>query len=107
MFRLLLITISLIFTLSAAQAGCHYGQKNLPGSLGPGQRDNSRSFTVDYDALFIVRVSRGGPITANLGCGWRTGYEHRCRVYNRWGETWVKLRNKTGRQITYRWICRH
>ncbi len=89
-----------------ADARCFYGQKNLPGSLGPGQVDNSRSFTVQGSARFVVRVTRGGPITANLGCGWRTGYRHSCRRRgNR--EIFVRLANNTGGQITYRWICRH
>ena len=89
-----------------AHAGCAYGTKNLGGSLGPGQSDGSRSFTVNDTANFQVRVATGGPITANLGCGWRTARSHSCRVYG-YGEQFVSLQNNTGRTITYRWICRH
>lgn len=89
-----------------ADARCYYGEKNLPGSLGAGQRDNSRSFTVQGSATFVVDVVTGGPITANLGCGWQTGYYLSCRRSgNR--EIAVRLRNRTNRQITYRWICQH
>ena len=93
-------------TLGQAHAGCAYGQKNLGGSLGPGQSDRSRSFTVNDSALFRVQVQTGGPITANLGCGWFTGRSHACRRYG-YGEQFVALQNNTGRTITYRWICRH
>lgn len=89
-----------------AQARCAYGQKNLGGSLGPGGFDGSRSFTVRGAARFVVQVTSGGPISADLGCGWSTGRYHACNVYGS-GERWVQLENPTGRQITYRWICRH
>ena len=107
---------TLIYTLALALAGtaaaggaearCAYGQKNLGGSLGPGGFDGSRSFTVRGAARFMVQVTSGGPISANLGCGWSTGVYHACNVYDN-GERWVQLENPTGRQITYRWICRH
>ena len=91
---------------SPAAAGCVYGTKNLGGSLGPGQSDNSRSFTINDTARFKVQVQTGGPITANIGCGWATGRNHSCRVYG-YGERFVQLANNGGRTITYRWICRH
>ena len=106
MLRVLLAGAVLATTIGIAEAGCVYGRKNLPGSLGPGQSDSSRSFTINRSARFVVRVRRGGPITANLGCGWQTGYRISCRRYG-YGENWVSLVNNTGRQITYRWICRH
>lgn len=106
MFKTIAVAAMTMAMVTTAQAGCFYGSKNLPGSLGAGQSDNSRSFTVSGSARFIVRVRTGGPITANIGCGWRTSRYHSCRVYSN-GETWVRLANNTGRQITYRWICRH
>lgn len=98
--------LALALSAGTAQAGCAYGQKNLAGSLGPGQSDGSRSFTVNGSAGFFVRVVTGGPLTANLGCGWNTSQRHGCRRYG-YGEQFVSLVNPTGRTITYRWICRH
>ncbi len=106
MLRIVLAAACLLTTAVVSEAGCVYGRKNLPGSLGPGQDDSSRSFTINRSARFTVRVRRGGPITANLGCGWVTGYNISCRVFGH-GETFVSLQNNTGRQTTYRWICRH
>lgn len=110
MLKVLFTAIALLSSISVANA-CHFGTRNLPGSLGAGQSDNSRSFTISAysSARFIVQVRTGGPITANIGCGWRTARYHSCRVYNNNGfrrETFVRLRNNVGRQITYRWICR-
>ncbi|MBI1384550.1 MAG: hypothetical protein GC150_06545 [Rhizobiales bacterium] len=104
--RYLIIVLGLVLFSAPASAGCAYGQKNLAGSLGPGQTDWSRSFTVNGSANFVVQVTRNGPITANLGCGWKTGRYHSCRVYGN-GEINVGLQNNTGKQITYRWICKH
>lgn len=110
MLRMIFATFVALTISTNAYAGCWFGQKNLPGSLGPGHSDNSRSFTVrDGSALFIVQTRRNRPITANLGCGWSTGTYHACRVFtNQYRrEVAVNLVNNTGRQITYRWICRH
>lgn len=101
-----MLALALAGASTGAEARCAYGQKNLAGSLGPGGFDGSRSFTLRGAAQFMVQVTRGGPISANLGCGWRTGRFHACAVYGN-GERWVQLENPTGRQITYRWICRH
>ena len=106
MKRIAIAAAVLALSATSAHAGCAYGQKNLGGSLGPGQADRSRSFTVNDSALFRVRVQTGGPITANLGCGWNTARSHSCRRYG-YGEQFVGLVNNTGRTITYRWICRH
>ena len=102
----LALSLALALVAPPAEARCAYGQKNLGGSLGPGGFDGSRSFTVRGAAQFVVQVTSGGPISADLGCGWRTGRVHACNVYGN-GERWVQLENPTGRQITYRWICRH
>ena len=110
MLRMIFATFVALTISTNAYAGCWFGQKNLPGSLGPGDTDNSRSFTVrNGDALFIVRTRNGRPITANRGCGWSTGSYHACRVFTNQHrrEVFASLQNNTGRQITYRWICRH
>ncbi|MEL6947441.1 MAG: hypothetical protein AAFO73_07380, partial [Pseudomonadota bacterium] len=75
--KVLFTLIALVSSVSVANA-CHFGQRNLPGSLGPGQGDTSRSFTISAfsSARFVVQVRRGGPITANIGCGWRTSRYH-------------------------------
>lgn len=106
MLRAILAGACLLAMPVMAEAGCVYGNKNLPGSLGPYQSDGSRSFTINRSARFVIRVTRGGPLTANLGCGWRTAYRHSCRRYGH-GENFVSLQNNTGGQVTYRWICRH
>jgi len=110
MLKIITTAVVLLTSTGVANA-CYFGQKNLPGSLGAGQSDNSRSFTVaGFDsARFAVRVRSGGPITANIGCGWNTARNHSCRVRNNRGgrrEIFVRLQNNTSRQITYRWICR-
>lgn len=103
------VSLIVILISTNAYAGCFFGQKNLPGSLGPGQNDSTRSFTVNRSALFVVQTNRGRPITANLGCGWGTSTYHACRVYTNSSrhEINVQLANNFGRQITYRWICQH
>jgi len=106
MLKPIAIAIVTMAMMTTAQAGCNFGQKNLPGSIGSGQSDNSRSFTVNGTARFKIVVRTGGPVTANIGCGWRTSRSHSCRVHT-WGETFVRIANNTSRQITYRWICRH
>jgi len=100
-------TLLTLTVATSASANCFYGEKNLPGSLGPGQNDNSRSFTVDRFATFVVRVKGKGVLTANLGCGWKTAKVHRCpvEVIHDTREVSVKLKNPTHRQVTYRWIC--
>lgn len=107
MFKLLTTALLALTVATSANANCFYGEKNLPGSLGPGQNDNSRSFTVDRFATFVVRVKGKGVLTANLGCGWKTGKVHRCpvEVIHDTREVSVKLKNPTHRQVTYRWIC--
>jgi len=110
MLKIFTTAVALSCSVGVANA-CHFGERNLPGSLGAGQSDGSRSFTISGQsgATFIVRVRTGGPITANLGCGWRTSTYHECRRFNsRFNrrDTRVRLKNNTGRQITYRWICR-
>jgi len=108
-----ILTTAIALTCSAGVANaCHFGSKNLPGSLGPGQSDSSRSFTISAysSAQFTISVRRGGAITANLGCGWRTARYHSCRRYNNRGyrvDSRVRLKNSGGRQITYRWICNY
>ena len=69
----LIAAMAIVLFGAPAQAGCYYGEKNLPGSLGSWQKDNSRSFTVHGSARFEVHVVSGGPIRANLGCGWSVG----------------------------------
>ena len=107
MFKLLTTTLLTLTIATSASANCFYGEKNLPGSLGPGQIDNTRSFTVDRFATFVVKVRGGGVLTANLGCGWKTGKVHRCpvEVIHDTREVNVQLKNPTNRQVTYRWIC--
>lgn len=104
MLRILAAVIALSSMVGTAEARCVYGHKTLPGSLGPHQVDNTRSFTVSGWANFRVEVLTGGPITANLGCGWEDGYNISCDV-EAYGERSVRLRNNTNRQITYLWIC--
>lgn len=107
MFKLLSMTLLALTVATSANANCFYGEKNLPGSLGAGQSDNTRSFTVDRFATFVVKVRGGGVLTANLGCGWQTGKVHRCpvEVIHDTREVSVQLKNPTNRQVTYRWIC--
>ena len=104
--RTIVIALVALLQVTSAQAACAYGEKNLGGSLPPGQGDDSRSYTVEDTALFRVEVRTGGPIDANIGCGWRRSRSHACRVYDT-GELHVRLFNNTGATITYRWICEH
>ena len=104
MIKTLIATIVILSTTTAASAFCKFGPQYRAGSLGPGQVDNSRFYTLSGFANLVISVRKGGPITANLGCGWSTSRYHSCSL-ERWGRAYARLRNNTGRQITYSWGC--
>lgn len=104
MHKLALALVVATVTSAPAHAFCSYGAQTRPGSIGPGQSDNSRFYTMRGGGGLSVDVVDGGPITANLGCGWSTGYSHYCRRGGS-GRMRAKLQNRTGGQILYRFTC--
>ena len=48
--------LTLLMMTAASEAGCVYGNKNLSGSLGAGQSDGSRSFTISRSDDKIIQL---------------------------------------------------
>lgn len=93
--------------VSDAHAGCRFGEKNLSGYLAPGQGTNSRSFTVDGSAMFIIEVVSGGPVVSGMCNGvYLNDTVHACRKFGN-GEIFVDIQNNNSTPVRYRWKCRH
>lgn len=95
-----------------ASAGCAYGDQQLPGSIGPGQTDNSRSYTVDGKAMLSVTAAtypNGDPaqltVTYNGHRFKRTGGTVACTVTAYGDEVFVSISNHNSNQVFYTWVC--
>lgn len=95
----------------SALAACAFGNKTLPGSIGPGQTDASRNFTVNGSAILTVsgaRTASGAPVQLLVSfpgyCAERVGPTIACTV-NANGVVGVVISNPTGQQATYNWVC--
>ena len=108
-----IVMVSLLFPLGAvpAFAVCARGDNSLPGSIGPGQTDDTRSYTIDGRAILTVAGAvdvAGAPVNLRVSfpgyCQERSGPTVSCTV-NGYGVVNVVIHNPTSRQATYTWVC--
>ena len=95
----------------SAVAGCVHGNNSISGSIGPGQTDNSRSYTVDGTAILTVSGatdSNGDPVDLRVSfpghCQQRSGPTVSCTVSDDDVVNAV-IKNPGSRQVTYDWVC--
>jgi hypothetical protein len=93
-------------------AGCARGDNSLPGSIGPGQSDDSRSYTIDGTAILTVSgasTASGDAVDLRVTfpgfCRQRSGPTISCTVTA--GDEVVNavIFNPSNYQVTYRWVC--
>jgi len=96
---------------AAAFAECAHGNNSLGGSIGPGQVDSSRSYTIEGRALLTVagaKDANGNPVDLQVSfpghCQPRVGPTIACTV-TAFGSVNVIIENLSGRQALYNWVC--
>lgn len=112
MKRLAILTT--VLSALAAQPGhaaCSFGDNSLPGSIGPGQSDGSRFFTVNGRAQLTisdVHDVAGNASTLEVGfpgyCHVRTGQTVTCDVTAK-GRVSLTIANHHSGQIFYYFSC--
>ena len=109
--RLLLALMMAPALAVPAFAGCARGDNSIPGSIGPGQTDDSRSYTVDGTAILTVSGASdetGSPVDLDVSfpgyCRQRSDPTISCTVSANEVVNAV-ISNPTRRQVTYNWVC--
>lgn len=105
------LALATVFGGEAANARCAYGEQELPGSIGPHQTDDSRSFTIEGSATIGVYYANdevGTPTRIWVSfpgyCGGGSAPTVTCRVSAHEVVNAV-IYNPTDHQVTYRWVC--
>ena len=118
MYSIVLSIMRILLALLLVPAGaapvfadCAFGDNSLPGSIGPGQRDRSRSYTIEGRAVLTVAGAvdaAGEPVDLVVGfpdhCRPREGPTVSCTVED-YGVVNVVIINRGWRQATYKWVC--
>ncbi len=94
-----------------AFAECARGANSIGGSIGPGQVDASRSYTIEGRALLTVAGAtdvNGKPVDLQVSfpgyCQPRVGPTVACTVVA-YGQVNARIENLSGRQAVYNWVC--
>ena len=105
------VTLALVLVSPTAYADCTYGDLQRPGSIGPYQTDDSRSFTVNGAALLTVANAHDDlgnaadlEVTFPDQCKTRVGPTISCTVHGD-GEFNAIIKNPGGQQVIYVWLC--
>jgi len=111
MLRVLLASMVVSAFAVPALAGCAFGNNSIPGSIGPGQTDDSRSYTINGTAILTVSGANdetGSPVDLRVSfpghCKQRSGPTVSCTV-TAFEVVNAEITNPTRRQVTYNWVC--
>jgi hypothetical protein len=111
LLRVAFVALLLPLGVVPASAFCARGDNSIPGSIGPGQTDGTRSYTINGRAILTVAGAvdvSGNPVSLIVTfpgfCQSRSGPTVSCTV-STYGVVNVVITNPTGRQATYTWVC--